>query len=626
MKRRDRKRGAVRALAAFAFGTIVLSSAPLAVAQSDKPKPDAAKTDEKPAQPNPAGPQVTLTADGAPEALQKQLRAASSVMGFERVGRTSAQELAAAALADYRTFVQVLYGEGYFGPVVSIKLNGQEAATISPLELPSKIDRVAIDIDTGPQFMLGDVSVTPLAPDTQMPEGFQTGAPASTGILRSATAEGIKGWREIGYAKAEVADQKIVANHRESRLNAAVSLAPGPKLRFGNMSITGDTQVRQEAIRRIAGFPSGKTFSPGDVRTVANRLRRTGTFDSVTLKEAEVPNPDGTLDFTMEVEDRKKRRISFGGEINSRAGSDLSAGWTHRNLFGNAEQLALSARIANIGGDEDIEGTLGARLELPAKLGPDDRVYYMAILDQQNKTYYDLTHVAAGAGVQRRWSPKLTSELGVEVARDLANDVFGKRDFNILSFPGRVTWDHRNDPVNTTRGFFIDGELRPFFETHSNGTGARAYGDFRYYIGPAFDRVVFATRVQAGTNVGSDLPNITPDYLFFSGGAGTVRGQPYQSLGVPVSGGISGARSILAGSFEMRTRVTNTWWLVAFYDVGTVGRNTFPDSDSPYQSGAGLGIRYELGDFGPIRFDIAGPVAGDTGNGLQFYIGIGQAF
>ena len=41
--------------------------------------------------------------------------------------------------------------------------------------------------------------------------------------------------------------------------------------------------------------------------------------------------------------------------------------------------------------------------------------------------------------------------------------------------------------------------------------------------------------------------------------------------------------------------------------------------------GTGLGLRYDTG-FGPIRFDVATPVAGDTGDGVQIYIGIGQAF
>ncbi|MEZ5713841.1 MAG: BamA/TamA family outer membrane protein [Paracoccaceae bacterium] len=44
-----------------------------------------------------------------------------------------------------------------------------------------------------------------------------------------------------------------------------------------------------------------------------------------------------------------------------------------------------------------------------------------------------------------------------------------------------------------------------------------------------------------------------------------------------------------------------------------------------WHAGAGLGVRYKT-PVGPIRLDIAGPVAGKTGSGLQLYIGIGQAF
>jgi translocation and assembly module TamA len=38
-----------------------------------------------------------------------------------------------------------------------------------------------------------------------------------------------------------------------------------------------------------------------------------------------------------------------------------------------------------------------------------------------------------------------------------------------------------------------------------------------------------------------------------------------------------------------------------------------------------LGLRYAT-PVGPLRLDVAMPVAGDTGEGVQFYIGLGQAF
>ena len=66
--------------------------------------------------------------------------------------------------------------------------------------------------------------------------------------------------------------------------------------------------------------------------------------------------------------------------------------------------------------------------------------------------------------------------------------------------------------------------------------------------------------------------------------------------------------------------------VVGFFDYGAVDTSSFVGSGSRQHSGAGIGLRYDLGAFGPIRLDLALPVSGGTGDGLQFYLGIGQAF
>ncbi|NBV60966.1 MAG: hypothetical protein EBR73_07800, partial [Rhodobacteraceae bacterium] len=58
---------------------------------------------------------------------------------------------------------------------------------------------------------------------------------------------------------------------------------------------------------------------------------------------------------------------------------------------------------------------------------------------------------------------------------------------------------------------------------------------------------------------------------------------------------------------------------------GFVGAGEWGAGGGQWHAGAGLGLRYDT-SLGPIRLDLAGPVRGTTGDGLQFYIGIGQAF
>ena len=64
---------------------------------------------------------------------------------------------------------------------------------------------------------------------------------------------------------------------------------------------------------------------------------------------------------------------------------------------------------------------------------------------------------------------------------------------------------------------------------------------------------------------------------------------------------------------------------VIFADTGYVGEESFIDGSGSWHAGAGIGLRYAT-TLGPIRVDAAWPVSGDTGEGMQLYFGIGQAF
>ncbi|GAA6202396.1 BamA/TamA family outer membrane protein [Aquicoccus sp. SU-CL01552] len=574
--------------------------------------------------------ETSFTAPGLSEDLSERLQTASAVMGAEARGLDTVQDLLAAAQADYATLVQVLYDQGYFSPVVHIRLDGREAAHIPPLHLPRSIGRIEVSVDPGRPFRFGRAEVAPLAPGTEIPEGFAPGEPASTGLIRDAAAAGVAGWRAVGHAKAGVADQRITANHAQARLDAAVRLRPGPQLRFGKMIVAGQTGVRDESIRRIAGFPTGEIYDPEALRTVNARLRRTGAFSSVALDEAETANPDGTLDVTATFEDMPKRRISFGAELSSSEGLDLSAAWMHRNLFGGAERLRLEATLSNIGGGDDLDGRIAARLDRPDRLGPDDSIFYLFELERLDRTNYEVTRGGLGIGTRRVFSDKLFAELSLNAHYADADDAFGSnRKFRYLSLPLRLEWDRRDSPVNARGGFYLDAEAMPFLGVAGSASGGRLRLDGRAYrsFGPA-RRITVAGRVQLGSVIGAAQSDVSPDLLFFSGGAGTVRGQPYESLGTAVSGStlLAGGRGYLGASLELRGQITERISAVGFYDYGAIDASAVIDGNSVSHSGAGVGVRYDIGGFGPIRLDIAFPTSGSTGDGMQFYIGIGQAF
>ncbi len=571
--------------------------------------------------------EANLTAPGAPEDLSDRLQGASAALGLAEGAEV--QEILAAALSDYRTLVQVLYDAGYFAPVVNIKVDGHEAAAINLLNPPKSVQNISIKVDPGQAYTFGRAVISPLpeGKPVDLPADFATGRPASTGVIQEAASAGLNAWDQAGHPKVELASQNITANAVKNRLDAELRIAPGPKLRLGRMIVQGESDVRRDAIQRIAGFGTGQVYSPDLVSKAATRLRRTGAFSSVSLRQAETANPDGTLDFIAQVEDMPKRRFTFGVEISSSEAVELSTTWMHRNLFGGAERLKIDLSLSGLG-TSDTDGTISARLDRPAALGTDRTLFYLGSLEKLDEEHYSASSVTAAVGMKRVISDISFVEASLGLRWVQATDAYGSdREFKYLAARIRGEKDKRNVKTDPSAGYYLDGEIVPFVGLDGGDPGLQLNLDARSYkaLG-ASGRVVLAGRVQLGSLVGPDADNVSPTLLYFSGGAGSVRGQEFQSLGVDVGGNTAGGRSYLALSGEVRGKITDTISLVGFYDAGFIDSSSFISGDSEYHAGAGIGLRYNVTGIGPIRLDLAMPVAGDTTDGLQFYIGIGQAF
>lgn len=575
---------------------------------------------------------TSFSVAGSDDDLADRLRAASVLLNAEKTEQTNAQDLFADARAEYAALLGGLYEAGHYSPVIHVLVDGREAADIPPLDAPSVIGDIRVTVDPGPRFAFGQARIAPLPPGTKLPKGFALGQPAESGVLREATASGIDAWRGLGRAKARVSAQDIVADHGTAQLFADVALDPGPRLRFGRLEITGQDRMRERRIRKIAGLPEGEVFDPAQLARAQTRLRRTGVFKSVSLTEDErITSPD-LLGITATVVEQKPRHYSLGAEIMSLDGLTLSAGWLHRNLMGGGERLEIKAEVLNLGAQ--TSGTdilLGVKLDRPATLTPDTTLSFEAEFGRLQEADFSADVFAFSTQLTHVFSDQLTGRAGLSYGYAGITDNIGTFTYRYLALPIGVTWDKRDSKVDASKGFYLDAEVKPYVGFGITDGAVRAKLDFRAYkaLGDK-ERLVLAARFQAGSIFGGDLLDTPRDDLFYSGGGGTVRGQPYQSLGINVAraGGETtriGGSQFLAGSLEARVKVSDKIGIVGFVDAGRVDVGGFFNDAGDWHAGAGVGVRYATG-VGPIRFDIAGPVGGDTGSGLQIYVGLGQAF
>lgn len=577
--------------------------------------------------------EITFDTGDADEELEDQLRGASLVLSLDdEQEQPAAQDLVAAARADYRRLLTALYADGHYGGEISVRVNGREASGIPPLDAPRTVSKIDIVVTPGPRFSFGAANVTPAPPTAVLPDRFRSGAPAQTETVREAVRAVVTSWQEQGFAKATPSGQQITARHLEEVLDVNVTIATGPRLTFGALAVSGNEAVRAERIRDIAGLPTGEVYSPQAIEKAERRLRETGTFDSVSLVEAEEIAAGDVLPITAQIVEAKPRRFGFGVELSSIEGLGTSAYWLHRNFFGGAEQFRVEGDVSGIGGETGgLDYSISASLKRPAVYGPDTDFLISGQISRQDEPDFVLDQAAVEATLSRliREDLEISGGFGVITAREETDA--GTREFTLLTAPLSATLDRRDEPTDAKNGYFIDIDATPFVSLAGADDGARLFTDARAYRSFGEDqRITLAARSQVGAVFGASAEDAPADFLFFSGGGGTVRGQPYNDLGIDttIDGEVirRGGLSFAGAQLEARYGVTDNIGIVGFYDVGFVGETSDPFGAGDWHAGAGLGVRYNTG-IGPIRLDIATPTTGDrAGERVEVYIGIGQAF
>jgi translocation and assembly module TamA len=584
---------------------------------------------------------VELTVTGGDRALERTVRDASTVWQDREEPASGAAGLLVKARGDYRRILATLYGEGRYGGAISIRIDGREAADLPPdAALPNPAS-IAISVDPGPLFHFGEARIVNQAPppehrkdevDLPQDEGFAPGEVARSGTILKAERLAVEAWREQGHAKAEAADRRVVAAHEIDTIDATITIEPGRKAYYGPVGVEGTERMDPEFAAWMAGLPLGAEYDPDDLERANKRLARLDVFRALRLQEDDAIGPDGLLPISVIVQERPLRRFGVGGSFSTVDGLGLEAFWLHRNLFGRAERLRFDGRIAGIGRTIDpakLNYRLAATFLKPGIYTPDTNFVASVVGEREVLEPYTRTGVIAETGLTHIFTDELSGRVLLNGGYATFEDkVFGARAFSHVGILGGLTYDSRDNAADATRGFYADLLLDPYYEFNYGNFAARVVAEGRAYYGFGEEnRVVLAGRLKLGSLVGPPIAETAPDKLFFAGGGGSVRGYAYRSIGVPGPGNtVAGGRSLIEGSVELRTRITDTIGLVGFADAGYVGADSWPRFSEGLRVGVGAGLRYFTG-FGPIRLDVALPLNRRPNDpSVAFYVGIGQAF
>jgi translocation and assembly module TamA len=581
---------------------------------------------------------VTIEVAGGDEALKEALSAASILVAQEKGGASDSFALAARARGDIERLVAALYAEAYYGADIKVRVGDVPLDEVRPddIDVVAGVPvAVAVHVDPGPLFRFGGLAIESGAAREADPSsdpadyGLVPGQPAKSSLIIAAGDQLVERWRAAGYPFAQLAKKEVSADHARSAVDVRFVIAPGDAAVYGWVNVTGSVDLDSRLIADQAALEPGHRFSPRDLKTTRERLRKFESIESVRVIEGEAPDETGGIPITIEVVERKARYFGATVSASTVDGVELQTYWGHRNLFGGGEQLRVDGTISQIGveGLSHLQFDVGATFTKPAIYDINTDLFSeFRIVRERPETYQSLSGNAR-IGVAHRFDPFLSGSLAAEAAQSRIDDAFGTTNYTLLSLPGELLYDSRDDRLDPSAGTSAVLRLSPVVEASSGATfGASEIWLARYLSLDEDDRAVLAGRVMIGSDFGASLSEVPATYRFFAGGGGSVRGYEYRSLGPIYDGEVVGGLSMLGGSAEFRWRVFDTVGLVPFIDAALVSPDSFPDFSEPVYIGAGLGLRYYT-SFGPLRLDLAMPLTHTEGQPkFGAYVGLGQAF
>ena len=487
----------------------------------------------------------------------------------------------------------------------------------------------------------------------------------------------------LGYAQAEV-NWRTSPVEGQHQVDVNFSAELGQQERIRRIVVLGNEHTRLGVIRRELVIHQGQPLSQDNVAESQSHLYELGMFSRVQIAPQGVPSSDTEKTVLVAVDESRRWTLGYGGGLEvQRLGSNNPQG-----TFKASPRLSLDLHRIDVGG-RDQTYTLWGRLSyletgggttyvIPYLANRRDlslRINGLADVTRDVLTFTD-EQEGASVTVEKRYSASTAISARYSFSRVAALDLSGRispQEAELLSKPARVggfggsyVSDHRDDPLDATRGYYALGDAGIMYKDFgSQANFVRLMGQYATYhrLG---SHLVFARNTRVGMespygslekiSLGNNQYTYTdslplPERLFM-GGTDSHRGFSINQAGPrdPQSGYPIGGNALFLNSVELRIRMAQEGLgLVLFNDTGNVFTtirhmrllkfNQNSPTDLDYDSDAvGVGLRYKT-PVGPLSFDVGynlnPPQYQVTQTGVlqvlqlarfQFFLSVGQSF
>lgn len=487
--------------------------------------------------------------------------------------------------------------------------------------------------------------------------------------------------RERSYARARVS-ARAEARPEQRQVDVVYTAELGPPCRFGEVVVEGFQQVPELIIMDNVAIETGKSYKTSAMVETQRNLFGLGVFSLVQVSP-DLSGEGDVIPVRVQVSESRFRQLKVGPGIGFQNGEQIyraRVGFDNSNL--GRRLLGLESRaefgyktftdfnlaapdLSELEPDTEappggpfviLEGALdwprvfnvrrlSFRQELSTSFDREPGYEYVLVSAVPSFSYrlpipdYNIT-LTQSFHAELWW---LTFEEGFE-DEDFCEALSEAecRQYKLLYLQQRLTWDQRDDPLFTRRGYYLQGSLAEAgflnpvealrgFSYLRGDVDMRRYFAFRKPFGS-----VLAGRIGAGAALprgAGDVAYVPLDERFYLGGASTIRGWSRNYLGprtcIDGSGATedcsdppeadpdnpsdpdatisivpTGALAAFWSSLEWRIDAPYDVTVAVFTDLGMAWDTVDTIDFTRLQPSVGTGFRYAT-PIGPLRLDVA---------------------
>lgn len=508
------------------------------------------------------------------------------------------------------TLSEILATEGYFAPTFEFK---------------DSDDGLQLNLDPGPRTVVKEVALSldgPLAAATreelQRDWRLPVGQPFRQEDWNDAKQQVLARLLAVEHADARLIDSEAAIDVETHSARLSAHYDAGPRYRFGPLRVEGLQRYEASLVERYNRVvEAGQPYREESLNALQSTLQATPYFASVQTtvdRSAAEIDADGTatIPVVVRVRERAPHRVSFGAGASSNTGARVEFNYHSSDLLGHAWELDSGLRL------EQKKQTVYADVFLP----PDGRFRRNSVgvmADTTDIAGLKTERYAFGAQtVQHRGS--VEQRLSLNWQHELREPDGAEPETSRALVPNAMwTWRRVDNLLDPRRGTVLQTQIGGGTRAAlSDQNFVRLHTRIQHYI-PLGRHNTLTLRGEIGTTLADSRRHIPQDYLFRTGGASSVRGYAYQSLGIKEGTATVGGRYLGIASAEVTHWLDEDWGIAAFVDAGDAFDSR---RDARLAVGYGLGARWRS-PAGPIGVDLA---YGERVSGFQLHFSLAIPF